>query len=212
MPLTRAAAVPCQTPVAAAAADLRAPDADTRRRVALALGGNATAETLAALVAQLQVETDDSVREALFTACGMIGGTEAASALVPFLRLEDAGLRNGALETLQHLGAAAADAVDDALNDKDKDVRQLAVDVMRAWPPEHIVPRLRRLLANEPNVNVMGAVIDLAAQRGDASLLPDLARCRARFAGDGFIGFAIDIAQEALAVPKKTRRARKTAP
>lgn len=208
MPLKRAELAVETAPVAVGfqvyLAELASANADTRRRAANALGHHeaqaaADRKILDALAAQLDGERDVLVREAIFAAIGMIGGAAAACALAPLVRLDDAALRNGALETLKHLQSDAVEAVNGLLADADADVRLLTVEVMRSWPPAVAMPRLRALLAGETHVNVMGAVLDVAAAVGDASLLPALGACQARFAGEGFIEFALAEAMKSLA-------------
>ena len=185
---------------------LGAADADTRRRAASALGhhealGGADARILAALAAQLHAEPDTFAREAMFAAIGNLGGGVAAALLGPFLRLDDAALRNGAVETLKHLGEDAVPAVDALLTDPDPDVRLLAIEVLRGWPPALVMPRLRALLAAETHVNVMGVALDVAAAAGDAALLPALEAARTRFADNAFIAFAVTVVMDKLPAP-----------
>jgi HEAT repeat protein len=183
--------------------ELLSPDADTRRRAANALGHHEAQEgadqtILAALTRRVRDEPDAGVREAIFTALSNIGGAAAAALVAPLVRLDDAALRNGALEALKRLREDAVAAVDGLLADADADVRLLAVEVMRDWPPAPATARLRAMLSQEAHVNVMGAVLDVAAAAGDAALVPALAAAQARFAGDEFIAFAITLAMNAL--------------
>jgi HEAT repeat protein len=193
---------------------------DTRRRAATTLSqpgvGRGDERTpLAALARQLEMERDAGVREAIFAAIATIGGTDAAALLAPFLRIEDAGLRNGAVESLKRLGGDAVPVVDELLQDADADVRLLAVEVIGGWPPPLASARLHGMLTSEAHVNVVGAALDVVAIAGDASLVPALDVCRARFAGEAFIAFAISMAQQgcasrpAEAPPKRPSRARK---
>lgn len=207
MPLIRADAAGAPAPPPADSeflvTALTSQDAGARRRAAHELGGlaaqaGAEAKIIEALATQLQTENNTAVREAIFAALGQIGGAHAAALLAPLLRLEDAGLRNGALETLKRLADAAVSAVDPLLADQDADVRLLAVEVMRGWKPDRAVPRLAAILASEQQVNVVGAAVDVALQAGDASLLPALVACAARFAGAGYVEFAIAMAVQAL--------------
>lgn len=185
-------------------AQLDSEAADARRGAAIALGHHeaedgADQRILAALAAHLLTEPDRFVREAIFTAFANIGGGDAACLLGPFLRADDAGLRNGAAETLRRLHDDAVPVVDRLLQDADADVRALAIEAMRGWPPELAAPRLHALLTRETHVNVMGAALDVAATAGDATLLPALAAAQARFAGEGFVAFAIAEAINTLA-------------
>jgi HEAT repeat protein len=220
MPLRRAELTdpaPQAPGYAACLTQLASRDADARRGAAIALGrheaaAGANQAILGALAEQLQTEPDRFVRAAIFAAFGNIGGDAAARLLAPFLRMDDAGLRNGAVETLRRLGEDAVTAVDRLLRDADPDVRLLAVEVMRVWPPALALPRLDMLLAQEAHVNVMGGALDVAQTAGDASLLPALAAAQARFAGEGFVAFAIAEAMRSLAPrpgarPAQTRSA-----
>jgi len=207
MPLVRAAAVVEVAAEPGGFADyiarLGSEDAGARRRAAGDLGRHAAAggaeAAIGALAGRLPVERDADVREAIFVALGRIGGAAVAARVAPLLALDDAALRNGAVETLKRLGADAVAAVDCLVADDGADVRLLAVEVMRLWPPPLALPRLTALLGRECEVNVMGAALDVAAAAGDASLLPVLNAARARFGAEGFIGFAIAMAMKTLA-------------
>jgi len=47
-------------------------------------------------------------------------------------------------------------------------------------------------------VNVCAGAVDVLAEAGDASALPALGRCAARFPGEIFLGFAIRVATQRL--------------
>jgi hypothetical protein len=171
---------------------LESPDAATRRHAARDLAADPAAA--AALAARLAVEGEPSVREALFGSLVDIGGAGVAALVAPLIRCRDAGLRNAALEALKQLEDAAEAAVDTLLADADPDVRLLAVEVTRAWSSARAGPRLLRIIAADPHVNVCGAAVDVATESGSGDLLPALEALRERFPGDEFLGFAIDVA------------------
>jgi HEAT repeat protein len=199
MPLLRTASPPpppTKAPRVSRKAELErlgSADATARRGAARALSGVAAAAP--ALAARLADEADPSVREALFASLEAVGGTKAATLIAPFLKTDDAGLRSLALDALQRLDADAVPVVDDLLADADADVRILVVEVLRGWPSELATPRLRHLIEADPHVNVCGAAVDVATEVGTEALLEPLASLRARFPGEGFLGFAIDIAR-----------------
>jgi HEAT repeat protein len=168
-------------------------DARLRREAALALSGDRTATH--SLVARLGVETDSNVRAALFSSLVAIGGTRTATLVAIFLRSDDPGLRNGAIEALKQFYIAAAPAVDALLDEEDSDLRLLAIEVTRAWPGRLAVPRLLRVIEHEQNVNVCAAAVDVATELGTPELLGALARLRRRFADQPFLVFAADIAR-----------------
>jgi HEAT repeat protein len=200
MPLVRTAPSPSPPPKKAPRVSRKAElerlgsaDAPARRAAARALSGVAAAAP--ALAARLADEADPSVREALFASLVAVGGAKAATLVAPFLKSDDAGLRGGALEALQLLDADAVPVVDDLLADADADLRILVVEVLRGWPGELATPRLQRLIEGDPHVNVCGAAVDVATEVGTDALLAPLAALRARFPGEGFLAFAIDIAR-----------------
>ncbi|OYV36599.1 MAG: hypothetical protein B7Z81_07175 [Acidocella sp. 20-61-6] len=172
---------------------LGSPDARVRREAALALSGDRAAAHV--LVARLGVETDNTVRAALFSSLVAIGGTRTATLVAIFLRSDDPGLRNGAIEALKQFHIAAAPAVDALLDEEDSDLRLLAIEVTRAWPGRLAVPRLLQVIEREQNVNVCAAAVDVATELGTPELLGALARLRRRFADQPFLVFASDIAR-----------------
>jgi HEAT repeat protein len=177
-------------------ADLASPDPARRRQAARELAADATAA--AALAARLDVETEPSVRQALFGSLVDIGGAEAAGLVAHSLRSRDAGLRNHAIEALKQMGDPAFAAVDTLLGDADPDVRLLAIEVTRAWSSAQAGPRLRRIIEADPHVNVCAAAVDVATELGTGALLAPLAALRERFADEGFLVFAVDVASDRL--------------
>lgn len=167
-------------------------DPDDRRRAAHGLSCHPDAT--AALAARLECEPDLRVRDALFSSLVDIGGTPTASLVASLLRSADAGLRGGAVEALKRLGEDAFPVLDALLGDPDPDVRILVVEVTRAWPSALAVPRLQRVIENDPHVNVCGAAVDAATEAGTGDLLMALEGLRVRFADEPFLVFAVDIA------------------
>ncbi|NKE46299.1 HEAT repeat domain-containing protein [Roseomonas frigidaquae] len=197
------AAVPGLAPPPAATVEervARLADADpTVRRLAARSLADAPVAA-AALAARIEDEADLRVREALFGSLVSIGGTDVAALMAPFLRSQDAGLRNGALESLKQIGAESCRAAIDALVvDASPDVRLLAIEVTRAWPGPLAEPLLRQLIETDPHVNVCGAAVDVATELGSAALLAPLAALRARFVDEPFLAFAVDVARARIA-------------
>lgn len=167
---------------------LRDPDPARRRAAARALGEGADPAPLAAA---LGTEADPRVREALFTSLMRLG---AASALLPCLRSDDAGLRTGAVEALQAMPEQVLPHMPSLLADTDPDVRILAAEVARGLPPERTTELLSRTLQAETHPNVCAAAVDVLAERGTLAALPALRALAARFAGDPFLSFAVSAA------------------
>ena len=184
------------------AGDLRARlhsgDAQVRRDAARRLAGEPGAGAL--LLARLGVESDSNVRAALFAGLVDIGGEDMAAAVAARLGSRDPGMRAGAIEALQRLRARAVPVVDALLGAQDADLRVLAVEVTRAWPPELAAARLRRVIEHEPHVNVCAAAVDVAAESGTPDLLEPLARLRRRFENEAFLAFAVEVARARIGV------------
>jgi HEAT repeat protein len=176
---------------------LTSADATDRRRAAHALAGDRAAA--AAIAARLEVEPEPSVQEALFAALVDTGGATVAELVASLVHLDDAALRGGAIQALKAFQPPASVALDRLLQNPDPDVRLLAIEVTRAWPAELAAPRLRRIIEEDPHVNVCAAAVDVAAELGTAELIAPLAALRARFADDAFLGFAVDLVSARIA-------------
>jgi len=174
-------------------------EAAVRRWAARDLGAHP--EAAAALGARLVVETDSSVRSALFSSLARLGGDEVVTAVLPLLRSEDPELRNGAIEVLSGLPDAVAPHIDALLRDGDSDVRIFTVNLLGDLHHVRVVAWLERVLTQDAAVNVVGAALEVLAEVGEAGSLPALRAVARRFADDAFIGFAVDVAIERIGTP-----------
>ncbi|WP_029006965.1 HEAT repeat domain-containing protein [Azospirillum halopraeferens] len=177
-----------------AIADLTAADPAQRRMAAHSLARRPEAAT--ALAARLGVEEEPGVREAILTALVRIGTADAAAGLVPCLGSEDAGLRNGAIESLNQMPPdAVMPQVEPLLADADSDLRLFAVQVVAgAVHPERLA-RLTRVIDADPQVNVCLAAADGLADMADPTVLPVLERLEARFPDEPMVAFAVGAAR-----------------
>ncbi len=200
MPLIRKGA--SETPVTGpfdperAAVLLREGSAEERWAAARGLAATPGAARL--LGDALASESDERVREAIFTSLARIGGAESLDAVLPCLRSDDANLRTGALDALKLLCAAAPDRLGALLRDSDVDVRILACDLAREAPPGEAAKFLEAVIEADPEVNVCAAAVDVLAEIGSAENLPSLARCAARFPDQPFLAFAARVASERI--------------
>ena len=177
-------------------AQLRDPEAGVRRWAARDLAGHGTAA--AALGERLMIETDTSVREAIFTSLGGMRTASAVDALLPLLRSEDAGLRNGAIEALSGMPEQVGPRVAALLRDADSDVRIFTVNLLGELRHPQVSNWLTGVLAHDAEVNVVAAAIEVLAETGSPADVAALQAARARFADDPFIGFAADLAIERI--------------
>jgi HEAT repeat protein len=151
------------------------------------------------LCARLADEPDASVRAVLFSSVARLGGTAVVEGLLPLMRSEDAGLRNGAIEVLAGLPDAVAPRIESLLRDTDSDVRIFTVNLLGNLPHARVPQWLAQVLAAESEPNVVGAAIEVLAEVGNRELAAPLRATRARFADDPYIAFAADVALERIA-------------
>jgi HEAT repeat protein len=168
--------------------DLTSADSAVRWRAARALGGNPVA--VAPLAEALSKEGTPLVREAILTALMRVGDENSIEVLLPYLRSQDAGMRNAAIETLQALPDAVIPFMTSLLTDKDSDVRLLATELARNMPADRATKLLTGLLDRESHPNVCAAAIEVLAELGTMEALPSLRSCVDRFAGTPFLPFA----------------------
>ena len=184
-------------------AQLADPDPAVRRWAARDLVTHPNAAL--ALCARLAEECDLSVRSALFTSVAHIAigerGAEVVKALLPLLRSEDPGLRNGAIEVLATLPDAVAPHIEALLVDADSDVRIFAVNLLGDLPHPKVPRWLQQVLLHEPAINVVGAALEVLTEVGTPESLPALRAVAQRFEGEAFIGFAVSLAAERIGTP-----------
>ena len=145
MPLVRAdrradLRADCARDDAAAAGDRSDPDrlraelhaAEPSRRRQAARGLAAHPQAAAELCARLGPEPAASVRSVILTSLIALPTDTTVRGLLPYLRSEDAGLRNAVIEALQHMPDALGPHIDACSPDADSDVRIFAVNVLAA--------------------------------------------------------------------------------
>jgi HEAT repeat protein len=150
--------------------------------------------TQAALVAQLQVEEDLSVREVIISTLIGLGGPVSVAGLVECLRSEDAALRNQAILGMQQLPDGAAAVMDSLLKDADPDVRIFAVNVLEGLRHPDVESWLIDVIRDDAHVNVCATALDLLGEVGSVAAQTPLTRLKARFPDEPYIQFAADLA------------------
>ncbi|MET0443119.1 MAG: HEAT repeat domain-containing protein [Pseudorhodoplanes sp.] len=195
MPLIRKTTPAAVAPVDAdrLAADLASASEEARWSAAREV--YALPQGLDLLVTALKQETVPRVREALFTGLARMATPDSAAAALPYLRSDDAALRTGALDALRAMPNIAAGHLPSLLCDRDADVRLLACEIARVITAPEANLLLGQVLATEPTANVCAGAIEVLAEIGDASVVPALDACAARFPDDPFLDFAIGAAR-----------------
>ena len=146
------------------------------------------------LLRQIAVETEHPVREAIFDSLQQIGGAAVVSGLIPLLRNEDAGVRNGAIEVLQAMPEDVAPHIVELLNDSDSDVRIFAIDILQQLAHPQTPQWLLSVLKDETHINVIAAAVDRLAEVGTTDMLPELKALKLRFPDESYLLFAIQTA------------------
>lgn len=153
---------------------------------------------VALLMAALALEEEPRVRGAIFNALARIATAESASAVVPYLRSDDAGLRAGAIDALRAMPLAAAPHLPGLLRDRDPDVRLLSCELVRGMPDREANRLLCDLLDSESEKNVCAAALEVLAEVGLPEALPFIEACARRFEGDSFIAFSAKVAADRI--------------
>lgn len=172
--------------------------AEPRSRRAAARGLSDHPLTAGVLCEALNAETEQSVREAIFTALIRIGSPAAADGLIPLLKSEDVGLRNGAVEALKTMPAVVGERVAEILAGP-ADARILGVEILGALAHPQSPHWLVGVLAEEPEINVCAAAVDALAECGDREAVAPLRRLLERFPDEPFLEFSVNTALARIA-------------
>jgi HEAT repeat protein len=171
------------------------PNAEQRRTAARSLG--AYSEAGSALCRAAVAETNDSVREAIFTALIRIG-SPAADALVPLLASENAPLRNAAIEALKTMPEAVGAHFDQIISGP-TDVRIFGVEIVGGLQHPDTPRRLIRVIEEDAELNVCAAAVEALAECGEPEAIEPLKRLLTRFPDEPFLKFAVDTALKRIA-------------
>jgi HEAT repeat protein len=183
-----------------AQSDIADPDPAIRRRAvqALGAGGDASDEAIETLLMVLRGETGRSVRQAAFCALAAIGSREAARAAASLLTEEDSGLRNGAFAALGAMPEAATAMLEPLGHHADPDVRSFAVLLAAGLHRAESDGWLIAMASRERDPNVATHLAAALCSTGALGAVAALETIRARFAGNAYLGFTIDMALRQL--------------
>lgn len=146
------------------------------------------------LAERLRMEPDPSVREAILLSLTRIGSPMAVANLVECLRSEEAALRNEAIEAMKHLPDVVAPIMAGLLTDPDPDVRIFAVNVLESLCHPEVERWLIEVIAEDEQINVCGAALDLLAEVGTEAAAAALEHLKTRFPNEPYIAVTVDIA------------------
>jgi HEAT repeat protein len=151
-------------------------------------------DAAAALMSRLKHEQDTAVREAILTTLLRVNDPSVAAGLAECLRIEDAALRNEAIETMKRLGSDAAPLLRSLLADPDPDVRIFAVNILNSERYPEVESWLIEVIERDPHVNVCATAVDVLCEVGTEAAIDPLLRLQARFASEAYIQFAAGLA------------------
>jgi HEAT repeat protein len=150
------------------------------------------------LGAALAHERDMRVREAIFTALARIATPESALIILPYLRVDDANMRTGAMDALRAMQDACRPYLPGLLADPDADVRLLTCDLVRDVGGPDGPSWLCALIESEPQANVCAAAVEVLGEIADGAAAASLLHCAERFPDDPFLSFAIKVVTDRL--------------
>jgi hypothetical protein len=140
-------------------ARLHSEDESVRSEAVEDIGWADMGAALDALVARLQVEPSQAIREAIVAALARLSDPRVPGCVADLLTHEDASVRNGALTVLQKKGRGSIDAIQRAFREGNADVRKLAIDATRSWDGTEIDALYQAALADE-DINVRMAAVE----------------------------------------------------
>lgn len=169
-------------------------DADPQNRRWAARDLLAYPQATAALVARLMREDDLPVRDVILTSLTRLGGDVAVAGLVHCLRSEDAQMRNEAIEAMKALPDDVAPLMGDLLADADPDVRIMGVNILESLRHPKVEDWLIQVIDHDPVINVCATAVDLLGEVGSPAARDALLRLKQRFPDEIYIQFASDLA------------------
>lgn len=167
-------------------------DAAVRRWAARDLADFSDASS--ALIARLNNEKDNSVREVILTTLTRLADATAIAGLAECLRSEDPALRNESIEVMKQLPDNVAPIMRSLLLDADPDVRIFAVNILESLRHPEVEHWLIEVIVNDDNVNVCATAVDLLAEVGSSDAESALLNLKARFHNEPYIQFVVDLA------------------
>lgn len=171
-------------------------DTDERRLAARALGEYSVATP--ALLNALAREKSIRVKGAILVSLQSIGGHRVLEGLLPFLRSESAALRNGVIEILQGMPEEIGEYINDLLHDHDSDVRIFAIDILQTLAHPDSPNWLIDVILHDKHINVVATAIDRLTEIGTPEMLPAISAVKARFPGEPYIEFVVNLAVKRL--------------
>lgn len=132
---------------------LTSKDSMVVRQAAFEAGNQGLKSALPLLVKQFESQSMGII-EAVEVAVRKIRGEEAVRLVIPFLRNEDATVRNIAMDILREIAEDDVQSMIDLVYDEDPDIRIFATDILGSIKNASVVQVLSEALIHDPEVNV----------------------------------------------------------
>lgn len=110
------------------------------------------------------------------------------------LKSEDAYLRNMAISFLQNSGEESIKFLEKLLENKDKDIRIFAINILGDVKYAKSVDILRYFLAQEDDINAMMTAVDYMGEIGTQEDIPLLETLKVTHKDDPYVCFGVDTA------------------
>lgn len=170
---------------------------DERRLAARSLSEYPVA--VPALLNALSREPHIRVKCAILVSLQCIGGHRVLEGLLPFLRSENAALRNGVIEILQGMPNEIAHYIEDLLEDPDSDVRIFAIDILQTLAHPKTPQWLLKVISKDPHINVVATALDRLTEVGTPEMKDSITAVKQRFPNEPYIDFVVTLALKQLA-------------
>lgn len=122
------------------------------------IGCDGLVEGIGPMLARLEMEPSRYVREVIVNSLKLMGGPELVARVIPYLRSDDAFVRNAGIEILALQGETALEALRASLKDPDKDTRKFVLDTLVQIATPAAAGLLAEAMADPDINNVITAV------------------------------------------------------
>jgi len=118
--------------------------------------------------------------------------------LFKILKSNNAYLRNAAISFLQNYDKEAEPFIKELLQDKDKDIRIFAINILGDAKLENSLELLRVCIKNEEEINVLMTAVDYIREIGTEEDISLLEKLKERFSNEPYVEFSVNLAIEKI--------------
>ncbi len=143
------------------------------------------------LCERLKHEEDPAVQDAILNSLVEIKRPPIGEKLIPFLRSDDASLRNKVIDALRTMPELVEMHIDKLIRDEDPDVRIFTVNIMQELRHPMVPKWLAEIIENDEHINVVGTALDALAEIATPDMRDTILKVKERF-DDPYIHFVVD--------------------